>query len=290
MLSNETEPLRIFTDEKLSADFDIYGYVLLDLLPANKVKQLRDYYLANPNPFRAGFHTTHFTTDKDYKEKVHGAIASSLGPHVRQILPNYIAAFGNFMVKEAGGNNFMPLHADWTYVDETQFRSLSVWMPLIDTNPENGQLGVIPFSQNLSYHVRGPGIKQWMHPAEETLIHKMGKLLSLKAGQAIIYDHRLLHFSLSNNSGLIRPAVNLSLVPKHAPLIHYTVPEGESGVHLYEIDHLDFFIHYDNFKIPERGKLIRVQEEPVPMLNSRIDAFIKKYSNRGILERIMAWF
>lgn len=131
--------------------------MVVQLLSEEGVKQLWDFYLTNPNPFQAGFHTTHFATDKAFKKKVHDNITAVLEPAVRPFLPNYAAAFGNFMVKEPGGNNPMPLHADWTYVDESQATSLAIWLPLVDTNPENGQLGVIPFSQHLSHDIRGPG-------------------------------------------------------------------------------------------------------------------------------------
>ena len=85
-------------------------------------------------------------------------------------------------------------------------------------------------------------------------------------------------------------AINLSLVPQNAQLIHYTVPEGKEGVHRYEIDNVDFFIHYDNFQVPERGKLTGVDTNPVPMINDRVEAFIGKHAKTGFMERIKSWF
>ena len=279
-----------FADKKLNDEFNRYGYVVVKLLSDEGIKQLTDFYVANPNPFQAEFHTTHFATDKAFKKKVHEAITRVLEPAFKHYLPDHDAVFGNFMVKEPGGNNPMPLHADWTYVDESRTSSIAIWMPLIDTTPENGQLGVIPFSQHLSYHIRGPRIKQWEFPFNETLIKSMGKILPVKAGEAVIYDHRLLHFSPANNSSQVRPAINLSIAPKNVQLIHYTVPEGKEGVHRYEVDNLDFFIYYDNFQLPERGKLTNIDMHSIPMLNDRVNAFINKYAKPGFIERIKAWF
>ena len=204
MSNNNIQALPVFADKKLNDEFNKYGYVVVKLLAGEEVGQLINFYLSNPNPVKSAFHTTHFATDKDYKQKVHQAISAALAPPVKHLLPNYAAAFANFMVKEPGGNNPMPLHADWTYVDESQAVSIAIWMPLVDTTPENGQLGVIPFSQNLSHHIRGPRILQWEFPFNEKLINTMGKLLPVKAGEAVIYNHRLLHFSPPNNSGQVR--------------------------------------------------------------------------------------
>jgi hypothetical protein len=282
---------RVFADNSRSEQFEKYGYVVVDLLTQHAVDALKDFYKANQQPAQSAFHTTHFSTDKDFKKKVHDAIASTLQPALKNVLTAYAPAFGNFMVKEAGGNNPMPMHADWTYVDERANTSISVWVPLTDTTIENGCLGVIPFSQHLSHHIRGPRILQWEYPCNELLIEKMGKLLPIKAGQAVIYNHRLLHFSPPNNSDETRLAVNLSLVPEGARVIHYTVPEGQEKIHKFEVDGFDFFIQYDNFQMPEKGKLVEtIDISSVPLLNQRAEGFIKNFGRQNLVGRIRAMF
>lgn len=118
----------------------------------------------------------------------------------------------------------------------------------------------------------------------------MGKLLPVKSGEAVIYNHRLLHYSMPNNSNKVRPAINLSMVPQNTAMIHYTVPEGTEGVHRYEIEDNDFFIYYDNFQVPERGKLTNIDTHSVPMLNNRADAFVNKYAKTSVMDKIKAWF
>jgi hypothetical protein len=183
------------------------------------------------------------------------------------------------------------MHADWTYVNEDANTSISVWVPLTDTTIENGCLGVIPFSQHLSHRIRGPRILQWEYPCNELLIEKMGKLLPIKAGQAVIYNHRLLHFSPPNNTGETRLAVNLSLVPEGVQVIHYTVPEGQEKIHKFEVDGFDFFIQYDNFQMPEKGKLVEtIDISSVPLLNQRAEDFIKNFGRQNFVGRIRAMF
>ncbi len=281
----------IFKNEEWNSFFNEQGYVVVDFLPAETVKALTAFYNAHPNPFKAEFHTTHFATDKEYKKAAHDTIVELMAPFAKKVLPGHKPVFGNFMVKEAGGNNAMPMHADWAYVDEPENTSVAIWVPLVDTIVENGCLGVIPYSQHISFKIRGPRIQQWQYPVNERLIKEMGKLLPLKAGQAVIYNHRLLHFSPPNNSNSIRVAINLSLVPEGVQMVHYTIPEGSEAVQKYNVDSSDFFIYYDNFQIPQRGTVAaNILPGEIPLINTRVEGFINKYGNLPLFERLKSAF
>lgn len=283
--------IRVLKKEHYNTLFNKQGYVVMEefLKPA-EVTTLLEYYIQNPNPAAAPFHTTHFAENKAYKQGVNDFITAVLKPGVDQHLANYIPVFGNYMIKEAGGNNPMPLHADWTYVNEEKNASVAIWIPLVDTSEENGCIGVIPFSQHLSHSIRGPRILQWEFPANEQVINALGKLIPMKAGQALIYNHRLLHYSPPNNSDKLRPAINLSLVPPGEPLIHYTVPLDEEKVHLYSVNSPSFYIHYDNFKKPELGTEPVIMEGKVEMLNERLNAFIEKFTPKTRFTRLLQFF
>jgi len=268
---------------KNNAELAEKGYTIVDFLSQNQAKVLSDYYSANPNTYPNTFHATHFNTDVSYKQRVQQFILETLVENFARHFAFHQPVFANFMVKEGGGNNPMPLHADWAYVDENNSSSYAVWIPLVNTNMENGCIGVIPFSQHLSYHIRGPRILQWTPPTEEMLIGKLGKLFSMKTGQALIYNHRTLHYSLPNNTATVRPSVNISLTPKGESLIHYTMPEGEKTVLKFEVADDKFFIDYDNFQMPRHGKIIeRISPETIPLLNESAENFIGQYEVKGL--------
>lgn len=280
----------VFADAKLNKAFHEFGYVVTPLLSAVAVEELKNFYANNPNPFGGSFHTTHFATDKAYKKKVHDAIVAAVAPFAQTLLPNYVPVFGNYMVKEAGGNNPMPLHADWTYVDESQYLSLAIWVPLVDTTISNGAFGVIPFSQHLSYHIRGPRIVQWQPPCNELLIQKMGKLLTVKAGEAVVYNHRMLHYSAPNNSAGVRPAINLSMVPSNVPVLHYSIPERKDNILRFEVNNPDFFIQYDNFQFPEKSSEVKMLDmKNVPQLNDKAEKFIARYAKDNTWNKLKSW-
>jgi hypothetical protein len=275
---------QILIDTEKNSALATRGYVIVDFLSAETVQSISDFYSANPNNFPNAFHATHFNTDVSYKGKVQHFLFESLDENFRQQFISLKPVFANFMVKEGGGNNVMPLHADWTYVDENICSSYSVWIPLVDTNINNGCIGVIPYSHLLSHAVRGPGFLQWKHPAEITLINELGELLPMKRGQALIYNHRTMHYSLPNNSSTVRPSINISLVPKGEKIIHYAVPQGETEVLKFEVTDTNFFLDYDNFQMPRHGTVVeRIKVENIPLINERLEAFIQKHKRKGLL-------
>jgi ectoine hydroxylase-related dioxygenase (phytanoyl-CoA dioxygenase family) len=42
------------------------------------------------------------------------------------------------MVKSKGENGSLHPHQDWNIVDEREFNSYNIWLPLVDVNAENG--------------------------------------------------------------------------------------------------------------------------------------------------------
>jgi ectoine hydroxylase-related dioxygenase (phytanoyl-CoA dioxygenase family) len=47
------------------------------------------------------------------------------------------------------------------------------------------------------------------------------KALSMKAGDAIIYDHKLFHGSPANLKSTSRLAINLAMIPQETQSLHY---------------------------------------------------------------------
>jgi hypothetical protein len=72
----------------------------------------------------------------------------------------------------------------------------------------------------------------------------------------VFYDARLIHFSPPNQSDHTRLAVNVSFVPKEAPLVH-SFRSGESTIDLLAIDP-SFFTHHVIGEVPKGEKFDEV--------------------------------
>jgi hypothetical protein len=278
----------VFKDNIIEKSFQKEGYVVLSLLSRSEVKTLLDFYDANPNEVNDGFHATHFSKNRPYKKLVHQKIVATYEVGLTNLLNNYNLLFANFMVKETGNNSVMPLHADWTYVDEKQFQSLGIWSPLVDTNEQNGMLGVIPSSHKLKVNNRGPKIISPFIENNDYIIENYGKLLKVDAGSVVIYDHRLLHYSPANLSNHKRVSVNISATPNDAEISHYSYFEKPNKVHKYEVLGADFFLEYNHFEEPDNGKIVDEYElNLLPFEKKYLDSIL---SSKSTLHKIKSLF
>jgi hypothetical protein len=66
----------------------------------------------------------------------------------------------------------------------------------------------------------------------------------MKAGDAIIYDHRLIHGSPPNMTNVIRMAVNMVYIPVVSSPIHYVYDSNK--IRMFEVD--NEFFHTCNTK------------------------------------------
>lgn len=245
---------RVFNDNLLQKQFERNGYVFVEqLLDNNSLSELRTLFEKYKARFEGPFHTSHFSSDIDYKREVHNTISKIVFEKAAPLLNNFVPLFGNFMIKNPDANVAMDLHADWTYVDETEHTSVAIWIPLIDVSKENGCFGLVEGSHKVTNLIRGPLIRQSTRDRDHIWEKKYGKLLPMKAGGAIIYSHRLLHYSHPNKTDKVRPALNLSLVPANAKVVHYCMPERTDEIRMYDVPNSDFYINYTHFQIPQTG-------------------------------------
>lgn len=275
---------QIFKDTSYQKSFEQKGYIiveqLLDNSALNKLYELFEKYTLH---FEGAFHTSHFSSDVTYKREAHNTISQVVFEKAAPLLNNHVPIFGNFMIKNPSPNEGMDLHADWAYVDEMQHTSLAIWTPLVDTNAQNGCLGVIEGSHKITNLIRGPHIRQSSRDRDHIWEKKLGKLLLMKAGDAIIYSHRLLHYSPPNKTEKVRPAINLSLVPATAMLLHYCTLEGTDEIQLYEVPNTEFYLNYMYSQAPQTNSLIG----SLPKNSVKyIDATMEKFQQRIWLNKL----
>lgn len=276
----------IFKDSALQKDFERKGYVEVPALDSTDITGLHELFVQHRDEYAQPFHTSHFSTEINYKRRVHEGIVNIVFPRLAPVLENVKPIFGNLMIKHGMNDYFMPLHADWTYVDENKFRSLAAWIPLIDTDEENGCLGVIEGSHKVSDRIRGPRIQQTSYTKDKEWVKKYGKLIPVKAGHAILFDHALMHYSPPNKTSGSRPALNLSMVPAEAALFHYCMPEGASDIEVYRADGSEFYLRYNNYQRPETNSLIRtLSADTVKWVDAKMENF-DPYKKKGILDQL----
>src|SRR5262249_33377000 len=138
----------IFKDADLERQLSVNGHVRIPLLDRTEVKRLLAIYqeYASRLPggeFWQGTYVSMAHTDRNYAARVDADLRSVLGaPAAHYFESLKILVFGFFEKVEAG-RSFAPPHFHPSFVDEVRCRSLTVWIPLLDVNEDNGAVGVI---------------------------------------------------------------------------------------------------------------------------------------------------
>lgn len=254
----------LLADPALQAQLDDHGWVVVPLLDEASIARLIESYAELPHvittnrSFAAGFHATIIDERPDYRRAAHEAIAEVIAGPMGRVLCDMTLAMTNWVHKEPG-SAAVPLHADWTFVDEAVHRSVSMWAPLVDTGETSGCIGVVDRSHRDVSFVRAstqPGYVDTDRFAQSM----PGRLtLPLRAGHGVLFDHRLIHFSEPHHGPLARVAITAEYVPAEAELYHYEqISSGRFRRHLV---HPDFFVEYSAGQDPPsvRGH-VRVDE------------------------------
>jgi len=250
----------LFSDPDQQAFFEENGYALVNLLNKEEVEELLRYYqsLNNNHIGEYGFHVSMDNKDYDFVNGVISKLESVILPRAKEHFLPCKMFTGSFVVKEPRINSFVPPHQDWSFTDDTQYNSVTVWTALQDTDINNGAMAVLPGSHKWFTGPRASPSPGYITPfqAHGMDLFPYMQLIPMKAGQALIFENKTLHASPPNNSSIARVGAGIGITQADAPLLHYYVIPGSDPQELqsYEVDR-EFFFKYSN------TILLRLQKE-----------------------------
>ncbi len=232
--------ISIFKDEKLGQQFDKNGYVVMDLFDKETIGCLKDIYSSANLSFDQYFYSSSFIEDMQTKAKISTEITSLLQSNIERHFTSFKKLGAVFLVKPTGTAGEMPIHQDWTVVNESKFSSITIWIPLQKTTEKNGTIKVLPRSHKLSSALRSPTLDDALSSIKQ-ICEKDMLTLEMDIGQAFVFNHALLHSSFPNLSEDPRIAVAFGLVHKNAELMFYH--KVDEKVEILNISE-DFFLNY----------------------------------------------
>ena len=237
---------RIFKDDALQRAFLEPGYVKVPMLPPADVAAIREA-LAHMRPDDAfapqgprTFHCSYLDENEDYRRSVYQTLHAAFAPRIAEYLENYLLLNCNIYVKPPGAGEFL-LHQNWPAVplDDT---SVTVWCPLLDTDVANGTLEFVVGSHKIVPHVEGPNVPGLFDKIRRQVIEKYLTPVPVKAGEAIIFDDSLIHWSARNTSPEPRVAIQILCVPADAqPCFYFYDPAHPERFERIKID-TEFFL------------------------------------------------
>lgn len=285
----------IFKNNEFQKQFEEDGFLKITLLTPENILQLKNLFKAYyPNP-SVDFYSSSYDNDFEIKKKISDKIGQLILPNLENIFIDYTWFGSAFLSKGNGPRSEMPMHQDWTIVDETQFVALNIWTPLQDTNDENGTLEVIKGSHKWHSELRAPTLPFYFNGYQEKL---KSKLISIptKATEAIVLNQSVIHYSKPNKTNEIRLAITTGIKSKGAPMIfHYWNKDEPNEIEQFEQED-DFLLqftdfHQDIFNRPQIGKSIGKKSFQLNLMTeSEVEKLIKPEKIKRIADGEKSFF
>jgi hypothetical protein len=223
------------------------GFCSFRLLSAQQIQELKAIYRhfeEAHNRSEEKFRGTGWINDYRIADEVNRAVATVVEPALNEYFLHHQILGYNFLLKSCGADSAVPLHQDWTYVDEQLYFSMNVWIALEDTDLRNGCLMVVPCSHHIFGHYLRPSpaypvpfrnIRPWLAA--------FARKIPLRAGECVCFDNRTVHGSFPNLTPSNRLALVTTLYPAQAKLLHHYVhnPQRPEEITTYELTAKDFF-------------------------------------------------
>ncbi|MDZ4846225.1 MAG: phytanoyl-CoA dioxygenase family protein [Chitinophagales bacterium] len=213
-------PEKILQDDQLDKQLLETGFAVVSFLNQKETSALVDFfYQHHPNGV-SGFYATAHSHDIAFRNRMNDEIKKNFQRAIGNYFHKCTALGGSFVVKSNTQKERLHPHQDWNIVDEEQHRSFNIWVPLVDLTEKNGTIRVMPGSHRWVKNYRGPNIPDLSESAQEQIWQRMTPLY-MKAGEALIYDHRLFHASDSNTTDELRIATVFGIIPERAQMLYY---------------------------------------------------------------------
>lgn len=226
-----------FSDSVLEAELSKRGFVVVPLPDPAGLPILDELAERLYVDERHGFHASNLSGSHEYRRSVALEATPVIAAAAGTLFVDHEAYTASLLMKWPDADSAFQTHQDWTMVDEAKFRTVNVWCPLVDSTVANGAMRVLPGSHNVLRALRCSPMPPvgYQNPGWSLSWEDMA-VVQVRRGEALVFDHALLHSSGPNLSGALRPAVAAAFKPREARLMHWYLPDAaEAELEVYEI-------------------------------------------------------
>jgi hypothetical protein len=277
--------IKILTDDEKNSALEKDGYTIVPFLNHEEIKRLTDFFYQDHPNLPEGMYASSHAKDFRFRKKMNEEIQSVCENAISNTFKNTQALGATFMVKSKGENGSLHPHQDWSIVDENHFYSYNVWLPLVDVNESNGTLLILPDSHRIFNNIRGLNIPS----SYENVINEVWSYLipiNMKAGEALIYDHRLLHASGINKTDIPRLVIVYGVIPQQATMRYFFGNGNEIEEYACTSE---FYFNKNITQGPADLQQLSVKQNNNPIIDVE---FLKvKYDNKlSLVQKIYSYF
>ncbi len=235
----------LLRDPSAQERFDRDGYLVVPLLSCPQVDALMALYVRHVDRSAvSGLYESSRHNPYDVNRAINDAIRQEVEKAAAgRFLPATIYG-GTFMVKSHVDSSVLPLHQDWSVVDEERRQTMFLWCPLEDVSVTSGALFVLPGSHRWFASILRSGSypsNRYLLPVE---LHDHVIDVPLRAGEAIVYSDALFHGSHANSGPRDRVVVTARITEPETPLVYFH-KHSDTEVDVYEASPEFYLTHID---------------------------------------------
>lgn len=230
-------------DPDRQAELERFGFTVVALLDAEQLAEVRRASEAlgpAPDDPRVAVNWSFHSQSREHKDDVK-RLLPLVRPELDRVFTDHEVFLTTFITKWPGPHSAFPPHQDPTLVDERRFTGVTVWAPLVDVDADNGMLQVVPGSHRFSSGLRVQDVDRSPFAGlEEVVIGELGRGVPLAAGEALVFDNRIIHYSLPNRSSEGRVVLSFGMRPRAGRCVTIDAVDGDE-VGVYEVPD-DFYV------------------------------------------------
>jgi hypothetical protein len=287
--------INFFRSEHLQREFEADGFVTTPVLDRDEIAAVtRHCAIVTGERFDRSAHRGLYLSLVDEKdvtrrktivEEVHALVADGL---FRALHPCRLL-MGSYLIKPAGAPHTVP-HQDPAMADAQKGDlTMTAWIALRDVTLETGALGIVKASHMFSPRAIGTPIPAFrtISQGHEAMLYRYLSFISLKAGEAILFDTRCIHGALPNVTTDPRTVVAVRITPKDAQLYQFFLKPGTTDRLLklrvsedYLIRHLpqELFRMYRQGSVPGYCEVEEeLQDDFTPLQQHELEALCRRY-------------
>ena len=115
----------------------------------------------------------------------------------------------------------LPWHQDSGYMPDTADHSLlTLWMPLVETNAENGTLQFLPGSQKMGIQDHATASGSFRTTAFDPADGAVIDTVAMNPGDFVLFDNLVFHRSTVNRADMVRWSIDFRYSPVGTPMAH----------------------------------------------------------------------
>jgi hypothetical protein len=252
----------VFLNSGLQEEFNNNGFVIIDYFNEEEVEEIRDLFFSEIQDYKnEPLYESSRNNDDNTNLRINDFLQMKFSAHTNSYFKDVDIYGGTFMVKPSQSDDFLPLHQDWSIVEEDKYFTAFMWSPMQLTRHENGGLFAIKGSHNFFKNRRSGSLPA---PRVSPLQHimKHAEDLIVNAGQVIIYSDKLFHGSHPNTTTDPRIVATGRLIEKGAKLTYYhKLDNGQVGVFCFKKEeYLNQIMKLVNGDIPEGQSPVYLEE------------------------------